>query len=234
MGKYRFGIYEKAMPDTMTLEEKLLLAQKTGFDYVEISVDETEEKIARLDFSKARVEELHQFMLENNIFIETMCLSAHRKYPLGSEKEETRDRSLEIMKKAIIFSRNLGIRIIQLAGYDVYYEIQKAKAVVEVMESPYLQIYPDIGNIRNATENYQEDITAGKGKIVAAHLKETRENVFRDMEYGEGRVDFKGCIRRLVSQGVFRFTCEFWYDRKTDPEAYLRRNREYIRRCMPD
>ena len=146
-----------------------------------------------------------------------MCLSAHRKYPLGSEKEEIRRKSLEIMKKAIIFSRDLGIRIIQLAGYDVYYEktnaatrenftselkkcveyaaefgnilafetmetefmntIRKAKAVVEVMESPYLQIYPDIGNIRNATEHYQEDILAGRGKSVAVHLKETRENV---------------------------------------------------------
>lgn len=274
MGNYRLGIYEKAMPDGMTLEEKLLLAKQTGFDYVELSIDETEEKIARLDFPKKRLEELHQFMLENNIFMETMCLSAHRKYPLGSEKEEIRRKSLEIMKKAIIFSRDLGIRIIQLAGYDVYYEksnaatrenftrelkkcaeyaaefgiilafetmetefmntIRKAKAVVEVMESPYLQIYPDIGNIRNATEHYQEDILAGRGKIVAVHLKETRENVFRDMEYGEGRVDFKGCINRLVSQGVFRFTCEFWYDKKTCPELYLRRNREYIRRCLPE
>lgn len=52
MGNYRLGIYEKAMPDGMTLEEKLLLAKQTGFDYVELSIDETEEKIARLDFPK--------------------------------------------------------------------------------------------------------------------------------------------------------------------------------------
>ena len=98
MGNYRLGIYEKAMPDGMALEEKLLLAKQTGFDYVELSIDETEEKIARLDFPKKRLEELHQFMLENNIFIETMCLSAHRKYPLGSEKEEIRRKSLDLSR----------------------------------------------------------------------------------------------------------------------------------------
>ena len=51
-----------------------------------------------------------------------MCLSGHRKYPLGSHDKEIQKKSLEIMKKAIDFAADLGIRIIQLAGYDVYYE----------------------------------------------------------------------------------------------------------------
>ena len=36
MEGYRLGLYEKAMPDELSLEEKLLLAKKIGFDYVEI------------------------------------------------------------------------------------------------------------------------------------------------------------------------------------------------------
>lgn len=274
MDKYRIGIYEKAMPNNFTLEEKLLLARKIGFDYVEISIDETDEKLARLDFDRERINELHDFMVENNIFFETMCLSGHRKYPLGSENEETRKKSLEIMKKAILFSRDLGIRIIQVAGYDVYYDksnqktrenfdnelmkcveyaaqcgvilafetmetefmntITKAKKVVDRVNSPYLQIYPDIGNVYNATDDYAGDIAAGKGSIAAAHLKETVENVFRDMEYGQGRVDFKECIERFSALGVRRFTCEFWYDNKTEPEEYLKRNYDYIRGCLPE
>lgn len=273
MRNYRIGIYEKAMPNEFTLEEKLLLAKKTGFDYVEISIDETDEKLARLDFDRKRINELHDFMVEHDIFFETMCLSGHRKYPLGSENEETRKRSLEIMKKAILLSRDLGIRIIQLAGYDVYYEesnqktrenferellkcvefaaqygvilafetmetefmnsITKAKKVVDRVNSPYLQIYPDIGNVYNATDNYVGDIAAGEGSIVTVHLKETVENVFRDMEYGQGRVDFKDCIERFSGLGVGRFTCEFWYDKKTEPGEYLKRNFDYIRGCLP-
>ncbi len=51
-----------------------------------------------------------------------MCLSGHRKYPLGSSDPAVRERSMEIMEKAICLAEDLGIRIIQLAGYDVYYE----------------------------------------------------------------------------------------------------------------
>ena len=67
MEGYRLGLYEKAMPDELSLEEKLLLAKKIGFDYVEISIDETEEKISRLDFDKKRKNELHQFMTEQGL-----------------------------------------------------------------------------------------------------------------------------------------------------------------------
>ncbi len=88
MEGYRLGLYEKAMPDGLSCEEKLLLAKKIGFDYVEISIDETEEKISRLDFDKKRKNELHQFMTEQGIFFETMCCSTHRKYPLGSADTE--------------------------------------------------------------------------------------------------------------------------------------------------
>ena len=51
-----------------------------------------------------------------------MCLSGHRKYPFGAHDAAVRERSLEIMKKAVDFAAQTGISIIQLAGYDVYYE----------------------------------------------------------------------------------------------------------------
>ena len=51
-----------------------------------------------------------------------MCLSGHRRFPFGSKNKETRDKAFEIMEKAILLSQKLGIRVIQLATYDVYYE----------------------------------------------------------------------------------------------------------------
>ncbi len=56
------------------------------------------------------------------IYFETMCLSAHRKWPLGSGWTQVRERGMVLLEKAVRFSRDLGIRIIRLAGYDVYYE----------------------------------------------------------------------------------------------------------------
>ena len=40
-----------------------------------------------------------------------------------------RKKSLDIMRKAIVFARDLGIRVIQLAGYDVYYEKEPGRLV---------------------------------------------------------------------------------------------------------
>lgn len=122
MKEYMLGLYEKSMPNELTWREKLLCAREAGFDFVEISIDETEEKLARLDSSKEERLDMVKAMFEVGVPIRTMCLSGHRKYPIGSSDEKIRNRGLEIMEKAIDFAYDLGIRIIQLAGYDVYYE----------------------------------------------------------------------------------------------------------------
>lgn len=119
---YTLGLYEKSMPSRLSWKEKLEAAQSAGFDFVEISIDETEEKLKRLDMSGAERMEMVNLMKIVGTPIRTMCLSGHRKYPLGSHDPAVREKSMEIMEKAIRLADDLGIRIIQLAGYDVYYE----------------------------------------------------------------------------------------------------------------
>lgn len=85
-------------------------------------MDETDEKLGRLEMTSKERLELTELMKGVGLPIGTMCLSGHRKYPLGSPDPAVRKRSLEIMDKAIELASDLGIRIIQLAGYDVYYE----------------------------------------------------------------------------------------------------------------
>ena len=51
MKQYQLGLYEKAMPGELGWWEKLICAGEAGFDYVEISIDETDAKLARLDWS---------------------------------------------------------------------------------------------------------------------------------------------------------------------------------------
>lgn len=122
MKGYTLGLYEKAMPGSLTWKEKLMAAKSAGYDFVEISIDETDEKLSRLDMSGKERLELVRLMAETGIPIRTMCLSGHRKYPLGSNDPEVCKRGMEIMQKAIQLADDLGVRIIQLAGYDVYYE----------------------------------------------------------------------------------------------------------------
>lgn len=119
--EYRLGIYEKAMPNEYTWRERLEAAKKGGFDFLEISVDESDARLARLEWSDGEIRELYDLSRSVGLPIETMCLSGHRKYPMGSGVPKIRARSMDIMKKAIRLADGLGVRIIQLAGYDVYY-----------------------------------------------------------------------------------------------------------------
>lgn len=207
MKAYTLGLYEKAMPKELNWKEKLETAKATGYDFVEISIDETDEKLARLDWSKEERRELVDLMYQIGVPIRTMCLSGHRKYPIGSNDPKICARGMEIMEKAIQLADDLGIRIIQLAGYDVYYEestsetvqrfgenlkkcermaaragivlgfetmetefmntVEKAMRYVNKIDSPYLGVYPDMGNITNAAKEYGtdvlEDIRTGTG-----------------------------------------------------------------------
>lgn len=158
--KFRLGIYEKAMPAELTWEERMLNAKKAGFDFIEISVDETDQRRSRLDWSDSEIYALRDLCEQHQMPFQSMCLSAHRKFPFGSMDDNIRDEAFIIMEKAISLAYKLGIRCIQMAGYDVYYEPQSeethqrfidgikraAKMAeragvmlgVEIMDTPYL------------------------------------------------------------------------------------------------
>ena len=120
--KNLLGIYEKALPGGIDWLTRLELAKNSGFDFIEISIDETEERMSRLYSSKEEMDHLVDAIQKTGIPILTMCFSGHRKYPLGSHSADIRNKSMELMTRAIDFAVTAGIRIVQLAGYDVYYE----------------------------------------------------------------------------------------------------------------
>lgn len=255
MKKYTLGLYEKAMPKQLSWKEKLTAAKEAGYDFVEISIDETDEKLARLNMPADERLELVRLMAEVGVPLRTMCLSGHRKYPLGSSDPDTCKRGMEIMEKAIRLAEDIGIRIIQLAGYDVYYEessqetrerfeknlrkaammaaeagvvmgfetmetefmntVEKAMHYVKLVDSCYLNVYPDSGNITNAAVSYGtdvlDDLKSGAGHLAAVHLKETVPGKFREIPYGTGHVNFEEIVHTSWELGVRRYVTEFWY-----------------------
>lgn len=257
--KNPIGIYEKALPNAFTWEEKLQAARLAGFDYMEISIDESDERLARLDWTEDGIESLRALLRREGMAMPTMCLSGHRKYPFGSKDPATRQRAMEIMEKAIILAARLGVRCIQLAAYDVYYEpgdqetdalfiegmkqavkmaaragvvlameimdtpymgtITRAMEHIKKIPSPYFKIYPDIGNLSNFAQDVPQELALGLGEIVAIHVKETKPGVFRDLDFGEGAVDFLGIFKALHAldyQGMFLL--EMWAD-NTRPQT---------------
>lgn len=122
LGRHPVGIYEKAFDPRITWEERLDRAAYLNFDYVEISIDETDERLSRLDWSRMQKKELLDAVWNSGVALRSMCLSGHRRFPFGSHDPRIREKAKEIMQKAIDFAGEFGVRVIQLAGYDVYYE----------------------------------------------------------------------------------------------------------------
>lgn len=116
------GIYEKALPANLNWPERFAAARAAGYDFLELSVDETPGRMARLDWSLAERLDFFRASREAGVPVPTMCLSGHRKIPFGSADPAIRAQAAEFMEKAIRFACDTGIRVIQLAGYDVYYE----------------------------------------------------------------------------------------------------------------
>ena len=273
MKKYLLGLYEKSMPGTLSWTEKLLAAKRAGFDYVEMSIDETEAKLARLEMRAEELTELRAAVLSTGLPIRSICLSGHRKFPLGCPDPDKQKRSLEIMEKAIALAAALGVRTIQLAGYDVYYEegteqtrqdfvrnlrkcaemaaeegillgfetmetafmdnVKKAMHYVQAVDSPYLGVYPDAGNITNAALLYHEDVLAdmetGRGHLVAVHLKEALPGKYREIPFGTGHVDFDKIVRKSWELGVRRYVAEFWYKEGSDWQQELQKANDFMR-----
>lgn len=123
------GIYEKALPAGTSWVEKLAVAKSCGFDFVEMSVDESDERLARLDWSREERMAVISAIQQTGVRIPTLCLSAHRRYPFGSRDATTREQAHTVMLQAIRLAQDLGIRTIQLAGYDVYYEPQDSETI---------------------------------------------------------------------------------------------------------
>lgn len=256
---YTLNIYEKAMPAELSWRERLEAAGEAGFDAVEISIDESQPRLERLDWRREQRAQLLALTRETGVYLNTMCLSGHRKYPLGSGFPGVERRGMDIMDKAIGLASDIGVRIIQLAGYDVYYDegstpstrerflanlrraaelaasrgvilaletmetgvpekadflntVEKGMYYVREVGSPYLQMYPDTGNIYNAVPDVAKDLRTGRGHIAAAHLKETVPGVFRGRHFGDGQVDFAMVTDTLKDMGVAMYTAEFWHD----------------------
>ena len=175
---YSLGLYEKAMPD-VSWKEKLQIAKEAGYDFVEISIDATEERISRVYSTKQERRELVNLCFDLDMPIHTLNASALTKYSLGNPDPAVCARGME-----------MGVRIVMIPGYDVYYEphseeterrfienirgltqiascagvqlgfetmenefmntVEKGMHYIGLVNSNYLKLYPDIGNTTNA------------------------------------------------------------------------------------
>jgi hexulose-6-phosphate isomerase len=257
----KIGVNEKSLPFELSWFDKLNCAKSCGYSFIELSIDETEDRISRLDWTKGQRLSLVEDVITTGVPIDTMMLSALRKFPLGSANAEIYDKSYEICQKAIILAKDLGIRNIQIAGYDEYYaakslltrenfienlrrvvnfasenqvmiaietmddkfinSIAKIREIKQEISSPWLQAYPDLGNISAWPENIPSlDLAEGLENIVSVHVKDTLSvtstspGKFKNVPFGEGDVEFFGLFKTLKRIGYSgTLTVEMWSEK---------------------
>ena len=115
---YSIGMYEKALPDDLTLEQRLTSAKQIGYDFMELSVDQSSQRISRLDWDERTCRDVSALQQEIGVGMPTMCLSGLRSCPLGSTDRELREEGLDMLIRAVLLASRLGVRIVQVAGYD--------------------------------------------------------------------------------------------------------------------
>jgi L-ribulose-5-phosphate 3-epimerase len=128
------GIYEKALPAGHSWAAMLEVAKTAGYDYVEMSIDESDARLSRLEWRGAERASFRERVADSGLRVPSMCLSGHRRFPFGSADPGTRSRARDIMRRAVDLAVDTGIRTIQLAGYDVYYEPSTADSIARFEE----------------------------------------------------------------------------------------------------
>lgn len=273
--KRPIGIYEKATPKNISWKERLEFARELGFDFVEMSIDEQDFRLARLDWTKEERFEIVKAIYETGVQIQSICFSGHRRYPLGSNDPQIEEKSLELMEKCINLASDLGVRNIQLAGYDVYYEekssetrarflknlkkslqmaatkqvtlsieimddpfinsIEKYLAVHKLVDSPWLMVYPDLGNLSAWHNDMRSEFILGNTHLSAIHLKDTypvtenSKGQFRDVPFGDGCVDFDHCfevLKEIEYSGPFLI--EMWSEQSDNPKEEIEKAKAYL------
>ena len=130
--------------------------------------------------------------------------------------EDTRQFFIENLYKVAEMAAAAGVVLgFETMETEFMNTVKKAMTYVSLVNSPYLNVYPDIGNVTNAAKTYgtdmREDLSSGHGHLVAMHLKETVPGVFREVPFGMGHVDFAAAISKAWSLGVRRYVTEMWY-----------------------
>ncbi len=269
MSGVRLGVYEKALPSDIDWPARLALARRLGFDYLELSVDESEARLARLAPSAPERRSIRRAVEETGVPVLSLCLSAHRRYALGSASSETRARAYELFEAAVDLAGEIGARIVQVAGYYVFYEdetpasreryvgglercaryaaregmmlgienmdtvgiasLEEGLAVVEHVGSPWLQLYPDVGNLIERGRDPLHELDLARGRMVALHVKDTRPGEPRRVPYGEGGVPFVAAFERLAAaRYAGPVLIEMWNDDAPDSVERLAHARAWV------
>ncbi|MGL5314400.1 MAG: TIM barrel protein, partial [Peptostreptococcaceae bacterium] len=105
----------------------------------------------------------------------------------------------------------------------------------QILDSPFLTVYPDIGNLTAWGNDVRSELLKGKHKISAIHLKDTlaiTENFpgkFKEVPFGEGCVNFVEFFKLLKEINYNGpLLIEMWTEKNEDPLKEIEKAKKWM------
>ena len=132
-------------------------------------------------------------------------------------------------------ARHLVTLALEIMDTPFMNSISRYLVLKECLPSPWLLVYPDLGNLTAWGNDVERELRLGINHIVGIHVKETRPvgpnfpGAFRDVPFGEGTVDFVHCFKVLHElRYAGPFMVEMWTEKATDPLKEIALARQWV------
>ena len=144
---------------------------------------------------------------------------------------------IEGLEESVKIASEYGIILsIEIMDDPFMNSITKFLEIKRQIDSPYLQVYPDLGNLSAWQENDPErELEKGINWISSIHLKDTypvtteSSGQFRDVPFGAGCVDFEGLLKKLKQMNYNgSFLIEMWSEKNPDFKKEIAAAKSYL------
>ena len=107
--------------------------------------------------------------------------------------------------------------------------VTQAMHFVHAFDSPWFQVYPDIGNLAEHGLDVCAELELARGHLIGIHVKDTRPGEPRRVPFGEGIVPFEASFAKLAEMNFSGpVLLEMWNDDSPNALQIVAQSRKWI------
>ena len=154
-----------------------------------------------------------QSEMAEKLNIRNIQLAGYDVYYEKSDESTVRRFREGLMSAARLAEAKNIMLSIEIMDTELIGTITRGLSFIEPVRSPYLKLYPDLGNLSRWAKDPAQELFIGKEHMVAIHLKDTRPGEFKCVPFGEGTVNFPTLFKTLDTlEYNGPFVIEMWAD----------------------
>jgi len=142
---------------------------------------------------------------------------------------DSKKRFIEGLYHSVESAKQSGVMLgIENVDKDII-SLEQIREIIEEINSPWLKMYPDIGNLAANGKDVEQEITKNIHHLVGIHLKDVKKGVFRRVPYGEGIVDFNSFFKKMYELSYRGpYGLEMWNDNHKNSVEIIKNARKWM------